>query len=60
MDSVIYQLSLNSSKINCKIASSDVETTEICLSKTKTYKLFDGLVKIPNVYQSIDTLGKVF
>ncbi len=52
MDKVIWKLKSFEKEINCKIISSDTKTTEICVSKLKTYEKLKGKVKIPVVYNS--------
>lgn len=53
MDSVICKLKNNERQLGCKIICSNVETTEICLSKRKTYELLSGKVKVPKVFASL-------
>ncbi len=50
MDSVISVLKKHESEIGCLVVSSDVETVEICLSKSRTYKALNGIVKTPKVF----------
>lgn len=54
MDSVIVALKRIEHKIGCKVISSNIETTEICLSKELTYNWFDKVVKIPKLYWDIN------
>jgi predicted ATP-grasp superfamily ATP-dependent carboligase len=56
MDKVITILKRNEGKIGCKVITSELNTTEICLSKTKTYKKFKNVVPTPIVYENLDTL----
>ena len=56
MDAVIEILKKNEKEIGCKVIASDVETTQICLSKTKTYKALGGTVKIPKVLSAYKLL----
>lgn len=51
MDSVIAELKNNEEKIGCKIIASDKDTVNICLSKKKTYEIFDGIVNVPKIYE---------
>ena len=51
MDSVIAVLKKHEIEIGCKIVSSDLETVEICLSKSRTYKTLKGTVNTPKVYE---------
>lgn len=50
MDSVITVLKNHEDELGCKVVSSPKETTDICLSKTKTYKYLKGFVPIPKTY----------
>lgn len=50
MDSVITKLKENEEFIGCKVISSNLETTEICLSKKKTYTALQSVIKTPKVY----------
>ena len=56
MDAVIEILKKNENEIGCKVIASDVETTQICLSKTKTYKALGGTVKIPRILSAYKLL----
>ena len=51
MDFVIAELKNNEEKIGCKIIASDKDTVNICLSKKKTYEIFDGIVNVPKIYE---------
>ena len=50
MDSVIELLKNNEDLLGCKVVSSPIETTQICLSKSKTYKVLENIVKVPKTY----------
>ena len=50
MDAVIEHLKSNEEFLGCKVISSPVETTKICLSKTKTYKVLENVVKVPKTF----------
>lgn len=50
MDAVITLLKQKESLLGCKVIASPVETTEICLSKTTTYKALKGVVALPTIY----------
>jgi len=52
MDSVIAKTKQYETELGCKVISSISETTNICLSKRKTYEILDGLVKVPKQYSS--------
>lgn len=53
MDSVISKLKQHESELGCKVISSEVETTDICFSKSKTYGRLNNYIKVPIVYASI-------
>ena len=50
MDTVIELLKSNEDFFSCKVVSSPIETTQICLSKSKTYKVLEDVVKVPRTY----------
>ena len=50
MDSVITRLKAAEEELGCAVISSPKDTTEICLSKEKTYKALSALIKTPRVY----------
>lgn len=52
MDIVITILKEHESELGCRVIASPVETTEICLSKELTYKILDGSIRIPKVYDA--------
>jgi len=53
MDSVIARLSsVGSEQLGCKIVAPPSKTTEICLSKVKTYRCLKNIVKVPMVYNA--------
>lgn len=51
MDSVITALKTHEEELGCQVIASPRETTEICLSKSKTYRTLDGVVRIPEQYE---------
>ncbi len=55
MDSVITVLKTNEKKLGCRIVASPRKTTEICLSKSKSYRLLDGIIRVPIQY-AIDSV----
>lgn len=57
MDSVITKLKENEELLGCKVITSAVETTQICLSKTKTYSLLQGLIPTPKVYSNNEEIA---
>lgn len=50
MDSVIEILKTNEDYLGCKVIASCPETTQICLSKSKTYETLKGIIKTPETY----------
>lgn len=50
MDLVITVLKEYEEELGCRVISSSVETTKICLSKDLTYKKLQGVVRVPQVY----------
>lgn len=58
MDSVLFILKKHEKKIGCKVLTSDFKTTEICLSKEKTYSFFKKIIKTPRVFKSINSVKK--
>lgn len=54
MDSVVLELSKNPDRLFSKVIGSSYETNSVCLSKRKTYRLFDGKVPVPAVYRLED------
>ncbi|WP_456439445.1 ATP-grasp domain-containing protein [Psychroserpens sp.] len=51
MDAVINVLKANESEIGCTIISSSLETTEICLSKSKSYATLGDYIKVPKTFK---------
>jgi hypothetical protein len=49
-DLAIAELKKHEIDIGCKILSSDLETVELCLSKTKTYERLKDIIKVPKLY----------
>jgi hypothetical protein len=56
MDSVITTLKLHEKELGCKVISSPLETTEICLSKSKTYTLLKESIPTPAVFDHVDAI----
>ncbi len=56
MDMVIEILKKNENAIGCKVIASCSETTQICLSKSSTYKRLSRIVKTPHLYQDADEI----
>ena len=54
MDKVITILKSHEKELGCRIISSSLETTEICLSKEKTYNLLKNYILVPKVYSKLD------
>lgn len=53
MDKVIWKLKSNESALGCKIIASETVTTEICVSKRKTYQTFYNVINTPKLYISV-------
>ncbi len=53
MDLVITTLKRNEQELNCKIISSTLKTTELCLSKEATYAKLTSVVPIPKLYREL-------
>lgn len=51
MDTVITMTKLHETELGCRVISSTVETTEICLSKKLIYEKLQGIVNVPKVYK---------
>ncbi|SFC38808.1 ATP-grasp domain-containing protein [Parapedobacter composti] len=58
MDSVITILTKHEEMLGCKVIASSRETTEICLSKTKTYAALKDYAPIAKIYDAIDQVSK--
>ena len=52
MDAVIKVLKTNEELLGCKVIASCAETTEICLSKSRTYEKLAGIIKTPVTYKN--------
>lgn len=50
MDSVITVLKNHEQEIGCRIITCPLKTTEICLSKKKTYETLGNVIRVPDVY----------
>lgn len=50
MDLVITILKEHEEELGCRVISSSLETTKICLSKELTYKKLQGFVRVPQTY----------
>ncbi len=57
-DYVIYELKKNESNLGCKIISSSFETVEVCLSKSKTYRLLSDVIKTPILFNDVSKINK--
>lgn len=58
MDSVAYELKKIEPQLGCIVLTSSLTTTEICLSKLKTYNLLEDTVPVPKVYSSVAEIEK--
>ena len=60
VDLVITILKEHEQELGCKIVSSSVETTKICLSKELTYKTLCNTILIPQIYDSQNIPNSAF
>ncbi len=58
MDSVISTLKIHEAELGCPVIASDVLTTEICLSKSKTYEVLKGSVQTPKVFANVKEVSE--
>jgi len=58
MDKVIWRLKADEEKLGCKVIASSSLTTDICLSKTKTYAYLKDIIKVPHTYTSVDEISQ--
>jgi hypothetical protein len=56
MDNVINILKSSENEIGCPIVSSDTATTQICLSKSKTYSILKEYILTPIIYEGFDQI----
>lgn len=54
MDIAITVLKEHEVEIGCRVVASPIETTQICLSKEKTYARLKDIVKTPKIYAPSD------
>jgi hypothetical protein len=50
MDTVVWKLKTNENELGCRVVASAADTTEICLSKLKTYEKLKEKIAVPKVY----------
>lgn len=55
-DAVIEIFKSNEEYLGCKVIASSAVTTQICLSKLKTYRVLNGIVKVPKTYNNIEKI----
>jgi glutathione synthase/RimK-type ligase-like ATP-grasp enzyme len=58
MDSVITTLKQYEAELGCKVISSELETTEVCLSKSKTYTLLKDSIPTPVVFENVASISE--
>jgi hypothetical protein len=56
MDLVIHELKKIEENLGCKVISSPFETTELCMSKLKTYNYLSEHIKTPELFSSISEI----
>lgn len=54
MDAVLVKIVSAQKELGCKVISSPLKTTEICLSKKRTYELFRNLMKVPRIFNNFN------
>jgi hypothetical protein len=54
MDSAVCLIKRHESELGCKVICSEILTTEICLSKLRTYDILKSKIKVPVVFESLD------
>lgn len=54
MDTVIAKCKSHESELGCRIISSPLVTTEICLSKKLTYEKLKDIISVPKIYDPVD------
>lgn len=57
MDSVIEILKVNENFLGCKVITSCSETTQVCLSKSKSYEALSGIVKTPKTFRNAEDVA---
>lgn len=58
MDSVIAKLKESETILGCKVITSPLETTQNCLSKSRTYSLLHDIVPTPKCYTNSEHIDK--
>lgn len=58
MDAVIEKLKKNESVLGCIVISSKEETTQLCLSKKRTYDKLQNIVRTPKLFEEIKEIEK--
>jgi hypothetical protein len=56
MDAVLYELKKNEKNLGVPVITSSLQTTEICLSKSKTYHFLNHIVPTPKVYNKNENI----
>lgn len=56
MDSVITFLKLNEDNLECKVIGPSAATSEICLSKLRTYNILRNKIVVPKLYNNVDNI----
>lgn len=55
-DDVIVALAENADRVKAKVVTSPADTCRITRSKRETYRAFRGILPVPTVYESVDTV----
>lgn len=54
MDLVAYTLKQHENELDCKVISSEIETTKICSDKELIYNVFKNKINTPKIFNSIE------
>ena len=57
-DLVLHVLKKNENELGCRIISSSLETTDICLSKSKTYEILKDIIQVPFVFSNLELINQ--
>jgi len=57
MDIVLPILKDNETFLGCKVVTSELETTRICLSKLHTYQVLKETIKVPEIYNEYENIN---
>lgn len=58
MDAVIAFLKDKETELGCRVIAPESKTTEICLSKSRTYNYLKDVVRVPKIYSNVKEIKK--